>query len=50
VQEDFVVRVSVNQQKLAADLKTRVDYIVCGAGASARVVAARLAADPESRS
>jgi len=46
VQEDVAARVSVNRQKLAADLKTRVDYIVCGADASGRVVAARLAADP----
>jgi choline dehydrogenase len=45
VQGDFAERVRVNQRKLSSDLKTRFDYIVCGAGTSGCVVAARLAAD-----
>jgi choline dehydrogenase len=45
--EDFAQRVRVNQQRLAAELATRFDYIVCGAGTSGCVVAARLAADPK---
>ena len=45
VQEDFAERVRVNQQKLSSELRTRFDYIVCGAGTSGCVVAARLAAD-----
>lgn len=44
-QEDFAERVRVNQQKLSSELRTRFDYIVCGAGTSGCVVAARLAAD-----
>jgi choline dehydrogenase len=45
VQEDFAERVRINQQKLSSELRTRFDYIVCGAGTSGCVVAARLAAD-----
>src|SRR4029450_647473 len=45
VQEDFAERVRVNQQKRSSGLRTRFDYIVCGAGTSGCVVAARLAAD-----
>ena len=41
----FAERVRLNQQKLAADLKPRYDFIICGAGTSGSVVAARLAAD-----
>jgi choline dehydrogenase len=48
-QEDFAARVRINQQKLASELKTRFDYIVCGAGTSGCVVAARLAADPHTQ-
>ena len=44
-QEDFAERVRVNQQNLSSELRTRFDYIVCGAGTSGCVVAARLAAD-----
>jgi len=47
VQEDFSERVYVNQQELSAEPRTRFDYIVCGAGTSGCVVAARLAADPK---
>ena len=43
---DFASRVRRNQQKLTSDLKSRYDFIVCGAGTSGCVVAARLAADP----
>ena len=41
----FAERVRLNQQKLAADLKPRYDFIICGAGTSGSVVAARLATD-----
>src|SRR5262245_11647376 len=44
---DFAERVRMNQQKLSSELGTRFDYIVCGAGTSGCVVAARLAADPK---
>src|SRR5258706_3785598 len=45
IQEDFAERVRANQQKLSAGLGKRFDFIVCGAGTSGCVVAARLAAD-----
>src|SRR5262252_7353490 len=44
---NFGERVRLNQQKLASDLKSHYDFIVCGAGTSGCVVAARLAADPK---
>jgi len=43
---DFAERVRIKQQELAADLKPHYDFIVCGAGTSGSVVAARLAAAP----
>src|SRR5262249_48797642 len=46
-QDSFAARVRANQRKLASELRTRFDYIVCGAGTSGCVVAARLAADPK---
>jgi len=46
-QDTFATRVRANQRKLASELRTRFDYIVCGAGTSGSVVAARLAADPK---
>src|SRR5215469_11565670 len=42
---NFAERVRLNQQKLASGLKSHYDFIVCGAGTSGCVVAARLAAD-----
>jgi choline dehydrogenase-like flavoprotein len=47
LQEDFTERFRVNQQDLSSEPRTRFDYIVCGAGTSGCVVAARLAADPK---
>jgi choline dehydrogenase len=47
--DTFDARVRANQQKLASDLRTSFDYIVCGGGTSGSVVAARLAADPHTR-
>lgn len=44
-QKDFAERVRVNQHKLSSELRRSFDYIVCGAGTSGCVVAARLAAD-----
>jgi choline dehydrogenase len=41
----FAERVRANRQKLSSEPRTRFDYIVCGAGTSGCVVAARLAAD-----
>lgn len=45
VEEDFEERISRNQRNLSSDSKMTFDYIVCGAGTSGCVVAARLAAD-----
>ena len=42
---DLAERVRENQQKFAAHVKPYYDFIVCGAGTSGSVVAARLAAD-----
>jgi choline dehydrogenase len=49
MQENFAARVRANQQQLASKLRTRFDYIVCGAGTSGCVVAGRLAADPKTQ-
>jgi ribulose 1,5-bisphosphate synthetase/thiazole synthase len=49
VPRDFAGRTCVNQQQLASELGTRFDYIVCGAGTSGCVVAARLAADQQTQ-
>jgi choline dehydrogenase len=45
----FAERVRVSQRKLVSELGTRFDYIVCGAGTSGCVVAARLAADSKTQ-
>ena len=45
-EKDFAERVRANQRRLTSEIGTRFDYIVCGAGTSGSVVAARLAANP----
>jgi len=45
--DNFAERVRLNQQKLAAELKSYYDFVICGAGTSGSVVAARLAAEPK---
>ncbi len=46
MQNDFSRIVAENQRHLASELTSGFDYVVCGAGTSGCVVAARLAADP----
>ena len=45
-EESFAARVRANQRPLTSEIGTKFDYIVCGAGTSGSVVAARLAANP----
>jgi choline dehydrogenase len=47
--QTFAEGVRANQQKLVSELRTRFDYIVCGAGTSGCVVAGRLAADAKTQ-
>jgi choline dehydrogenase len=46
MQNNFSKIVAENQRRLASELASGFDYIVCGAGTSGCVVAARLATDP----
>ena len=46
---DFSQQVRLNQNKLASELKRHYDFVVCGAGTSGSVVAARLASDPQTQ-
>jgi choline dehydrogenase len=46
MQSDFAKTAADNQRHLASQLGSGFDYVVCGAGTSGCVVAARLAADP----
>lgn len=47
--EEFAEHVRRNQRELAARINTPYDFVVCGAGTSGCVVAARLAEDPAVR-
>jgi choline dehydrogenase len=46
MERNFVERARANQYGLPCEIGTKFDYIVCGAGTSGSVVAARLAANP----
>ena len=46
---DFAQRIGETQRRLANDLKSDYDYVICGAGTSGSVLAARLCEDPKIR-
>lgn len=46
---EFDIRVKANQRKLAEDLKAEYDFVICGAGTSGSVLAARLCENPKLR-
>ena len=48
-EESFAACVRANRCALTSEIGTKFDYIVCGAGTSGSVVAARLAANPNVR-
>ena len=49
VEDTFAAAARSHQSRLASELSTAFDYIVCGSGSAGSVVAGRLAANPEVR-